>query len=518
MKIDMKTYVGKLVLTAVIVLAAVSCNDMLDIDQHGVQSTDTYYSTDKEIEAASANIYIKMRSCDGSSALMKPLLGGDFWAGGGMHGENSLAEVAEYTFDGEETNVRGYWRALFNLVYATNIAIERVDPALSQVAKRTVAEALVLRSWAYFELTTMYGNPPLVDHPLQPDEYQQANGTQEELWGLVLNGYKDALALNALPEKSSSHDKSVWRVTKQYAQALYGKALIWQNQYAEAAQLLDEVISSKKYELFDGEFGDKNMNINKLNCEVLFESIFPHDPANAVSSFTGYQLGLRTDRHNPVGISQWGLEMGFGFCQPTKDLYDAFREHDNDGYRLHQTMKNYDEMLEMNLGLLDGQSEMGEGVYMWKDRYTTDKTPRQWTSSRDVVWMRLAEVYLLAAEAHLATGNTQKATDYVNVIRRKARIPDLTSVTLFDIKAEKRFELCREGQLYQDLQRWGDAEAKLKNKGIQVPVFHSDGTITQFDCGNQPDKCGYKKGKHEYLPIPTEETRVNPNIIQNPGY
>ena len=175
-------------------------------------------------------------------------------------------------------------------------------------------------------------------------------------------------------------------------------------------------------------------------------------------------------------------------------------------------------MVEMGLGLITDAIQMGEGVYMWKDRYTRDKTPAMWCTAKNFTWMRLAEVLLVAAEAHLASGNVAKATEYVNQIRRKAQIPELTTVTLQDIKDEKRLELCREGTLYQDLQRWGDTYEKLKGVGLKEPIFHENGSITYFDCGNPADKCGYKKGKHELLPFPANEVRLNDQIVQNPGY
>ena len=515
----MKRYIGFIVLLAALTLSAASCSDLLNIDQHGVVSVDTYYSTDAEIETASSNLYIKMRSLEGSTILLKPLLDGDFWAGGGQHGDNSgMDKIAEYTFDSEDGTIGGYFKGLYNLIFAANTILDKVDPGFSSVAKRTVAEAQVFRAWAYFELISMWGTPPLVDHCLQPDEYKQPNGDPAALWALVNNDLQAAISSGALPEKNGVNDKSVWRVSKQYAQAIYGKALLWQGKNAEAAQVLDQVIGSGKYQLFDGEYGDRNTMANKFNCENIFESVFPNDPANPVVSFTGYMLGWRTDRMNPDGISAWGIEMGFGFCAPTKKLYDDFLAHDGHSYRLQQSIKSYEEMVEMGLGLITDAIQMGEGVYMWKDRYTRDKTPAMWCTAKNFTWMRLAEVYLVAAEAHLAAGNTAKATEYVNQIRRKAQIPELTSVSLNDIKAEKRFELCREGTLYQDLQRWGDTYEKLKDVGQKEPIFHENGTITYFDCGNPADKCGYKKGKHELLPFPANEVRLNDQIVQNPGY
>ena len=55
--------------------------------------------------------------------------------------------------------------------------------------------------------------------------------------------------------------------------------------------------------------------------------------------------------------------------------------------------------------------------------------------------MRYAEVLLLAAEAHIKGGSAAKAVEYVNIIRERARLTPLGSVTLEDIKNEKRLEL-----------------------------------------------------------------------------
>ncbi len=515
----MKRFFVKTVILVAVAAVVISCDNKLDIEQHGVENADYYYSTDEEILTASADLYINMRSLESNDVLLKCALDGDFWGGGGQHGDMSMIDnLAEYAFDAEDAIITGYFTALYTLVFSANTIIDRVDPEMSDIARRTVAEAKVFRSYAYFELITLWGTPPLVDHCLQPDEYKQPNCDAATLWSFVNQGYEDAIASNALPEKSDPHDKTVWRITRQYAQALYGKALLWQKRYSEAAELLDEVIGSGKYELFDGEYGDRNTMANKFNCENIFESIFPNDPANPVSSHTGYMLGWRTDRHLTAGLTAYNIEMGFGFITPTRDLYDAFVAHDGDSYRRKQTIKNYDEMEAMGLGLQEGAIEMGEGVYMWKDRYTTDKTPAMWCTAKDYVWMRLAEVYLLAAEAHLESGNASKAVEYVNVIREKAQIPSLASVTLQDIKDEKRFELCREGKLLQDLLRWGDAYDKLKGVGKTEPIFHSDRSITYFDCGNTDDKCGFKQGKNELLPFPAKECRLNDKIVQNPGY
>jgi hypothetical protein len=130
--------------------------------------------------------------------------------------------------------------------------------------------------------------------------------------------------------------------------------------------------------------------------------------------------------------------------------------------------------------------------------------------------MRYAEVLLCGAEASLASGDSDKALDYINQIRARAQLAPLASVTLNDIKREKRLELCGEGQRFQDLLRWGDAAEKLANNGKRYPLLQPNGAIIYTTTGNT--NYGFKAGKHNRLPYPATETRLNSAITQNDGY
>ena len=124
--------------------------------------------------------------------------------------------------------------------------------------------------------------------------------------------------------------------------------------------------------------------------------------------------------------------------------------------------------------------------------------------------MRYAEVLLLAAEAHLNAGNTAKALDYINQVRTRAKETPLTSVSLSDIKTEKRLELCNEAVRFQDLVRWGDAATAMKEQGKEVPAYAATGVEWLY----KNDNYGFKS-KHNLLPIPLKEIELNPNMTQN---
>ena len=165
-----------------------------------------------------------------------------------------------------------------------------------------------------------------------------------------------------------------------------------------------------------------------------------------------------------------------------KSLYDAFvAEETADGYRLNQTIITYKQLESLGISLRDGNIMVGnEGYFSWKYRALKedcmyDNPGLQFYQYINLRFMRYAEVLLMAAEAHVQAGSGQdKALNYINEIRQRAQLAPLSTVTLDDIKTEKRLELCMEGVRYQDLIRWGDAEEVLKEQGHYVPSLVMD--------------------------------------------
>ena len=101
----------------------------------------------------------------------------------------------------------------------------------------------------------------------------------------------------------------------------------------------------------------------------------------------------------------------------------------------------------------------------------------------------------------------------INEIRIRAKETPLTSVTLDDIKTEKRLELCLESTRFQDLVRWGDAKKALGSQGKEIPNYSSKGVSWDFSNST----FGFQD-KHMLLPIPLKERELNPNIQQNTGW
>lgn len=515
----------KMLTMLLVTLGFCSCNDLLDIPKHGSMDFDTYYETDEDARQAVASIYLKLRDMEFHYKLMKNLFSDDFWAGGSGRNDNvDLESINEFTFDTSNSYIESLFIQYYNVVYRCNVVLAYVEPD-SPLKRQMLAESRVLRAWAYFELTTLWGNPPLVDHPLSPSEYTQPNASSEELWAFIETDLKDAIQSESLTSKTDVNDSSNYRVTREYAYALLGKAYLWQKKYVDAASAFEQVINSGLYALYEGDYGNILTTSAANCCESLFESNRVNDPENVNDNYNYYCLMInwRMDRFTYCPDSYGLYATGYGYCPPRKSLYDAFvAEEGVNGYRLNQSIKTFEQLTEEGASL--NGTLYSEGYFNWKIRYEASDCPGSgWGCSVNTLrWMRYAEVLLCAAEANYHISAPDKVKEYMDMIRVRAKVPTKTSYTLTDIKNEKRLELFGECVRYQDLLRWDDdadgtgATAMLSSQGGEYPLMATNGIVTYNSC-NTEGKYGFQN-RHKLLPYPYKEVSQNSAIVQNPGW
>jgi hypothetical protein len=250
-----------------------------------------------------------------------------------------------------------------------------------------------------------------------------------------------------------------------------------------------------------------------------------NDPEQAwnwdILTMTYLMTGWRSDKLTVSGEASGYIATGtYGFMNPRKSLYDAFVDREGaDGYRLNSTLRSYEQLSKIGVSLQPGANMVGhEGYFMWKTRTLKedciyDASYFQALQYINLRVMRYAEVLLLAAEAHVQGGDKNKALSYINRIRSRARLTNLSAVTLDDVKKEKQLELCMECVRFQDLTRWNDAEAAMGQQGKEIPAFSSEGVKFLF----KNSTYGFK-AKHKLLPIPRKELELNPNMKQNENW
>jgi hypothetical protein len=145
------------------------------------------------------------------------------------------------------------------------------------------------------------------------------------------------------------------------------------------------------------------------------------------------------------------------------------------------------------------------------------------TTSSDVdrMMIRYAEVLLNYAEAQFELGQTGPALTYVNMIRSRAGIQELTSLTLDDLRHERKIELAYEGNYYWDLKRWRVYHSLFLNTPTHClfPINNKDLNVFTFEKQKLPDNKFTRtfETKFYYYAIDAAAIAANPLLVQNPG-
>ena len=186
-----------------------SCEDRLDIPKHGnMGSQNDFYKTDNDAMQAAASLYNSWGGNYYNWSFTLNLLSDDVWCGGGGRGDNSdMEKLNEYNFDTDHGMVSGVYSGMYGIIYNANLIIDQMEGD-TDIKKQVIAEAHFFRAWANFQLVTLFGTAPKVDHLLAPGEYHQPNSTPEELWAFVEDDLKAAIESNMLPSKKGEDGRA----------------------------------------------------------------------------------------------------------------------------------------------------------------------------------------------------------------------------------------------------------------------------------------------------------------------
>ena len=598
------------VLAFAALMMGVSCEKNLDIPQKGVTTYDNFYKTEEDavsaLTAAYARFATRITGQDGSSIYTdyKAALnncGDDMYAAGSNFGDNDfMAQLDEFRLDSGNQVVDHFYKNLYQVNYACNLVIVNFEKGLPEggptaTTKRCVAEARVMRAYVYFLLTALWNTPPMVttiltpqDYPYNSDKDPENPMSHEDLFRWVASECEAALP--DLDERKSPQDKDgAVKVTKGFAWALQGKALLFVKDYAGAKTALKKVIDSGKYQLVPGEKYWQNFHVEgDANEEKVFELNIEYNSAlgswgGQIQRSTWMEANIwnwRSDHfvqgaspHSVYtgGVDGWG---GLGVPQWFGDEFfandghsprfdatlihiddamygmvygDAAGEKDADGNVIKKVndMTLAEKMASKALGIADVKDGLyGQSFWLpFKQLLRATDAGAYGTNVRlnNNVVMRYAEVLLLYAEACLQSGDTAEGAKYVNMIRERAGLAPLASVTMDDLKKEKSYELWLEGSRWLDLLRWGDTD-RVKQAGQAVPklfdklyrtpqatdvnVKWENGTeansrfytVDTHEAIDAKWSVGFQAGKHEFFPFPTSVMEKNPNMVQNPGW
>ena len=468
------------------------------------------------------------------------------------------------------------WRHQYDGVSRSNDVLRLIGEAddISDSDRiRIIAEARFLRGYYHFEAKRIWNNVPYIDeNTVKFTDFSTSKVPNNQIiWPMIEADLEHAY--NNLPETLPQ----VGRVNKWAAGAYLAKVYLYQGKFVEAKPLLENIIANgnttdgKPYAL-NAEFHHNFRTSGNNSAESVFA---------VQNSVNDGSIALNARQGDVLNFTYTGGPGGCcGFHQPTQNLVNAFQtdpnglpliENFNDGpgvksdqgilssqpFEPHQG--NLDPRLDWTVGRrsiphLDwgphpGSSWIRDQVYGGpyspkKNHYyeaeqgvTTDGS--SWTSGYIALnnnLMRFAEVLLMAAEVEVEVGSPEKAREYVNMIRNRAKNPagfvknaDGTPAANYVIneyslpwtdqaaarkavRFEKRLELAMEGHRFFDLVRWGTA-AETLNKYLS-----EERDKRQYLIG-----ATFKPGINEYFPIPEQQIILSsiggePTLQQNPGY
>lgn len=461
-------------------------------------------------------------------------------------------------------NLTTMWQVYYEGVLRANTTLrllkqdqEGAKEISSARALEIEAEARMLRGHYYFFMWRVFRNLPWIDENT-PLEEAKTKPNDTDIYDKIIDDVK--FASENLPVTKIKGEAG--RMDRNIAKAYLGKLYLYQKKYDLALPLFQEVIAGK--DLTTMPFQD-NFDIDKEDGpEALLVSkhaINPNgsgDNANVGDMLSGIYAA-------PVSCC--------GFYQPTIDLVNAYKVDANglpyldNEYRNNPYLSDFgltgaaktnyqvdvtlrvDPRLDytvgrrgvpfLDYGIMPGDAWIRSVSFagpfvgiktMIKESQFAGNTVsgEAYITGLDVNIMRLADVYLMAAECAVELNDLSTALEYVNAVRRRAAtLPPKTvnGVPVADyqvnpypsfpnqeyarkaVRMERRLELALEGHRYFDLVRWGIAKNVLES-------------YSQFEGTYLPFYRGLVYNSHnDYFPIPqTEIDRSGGTLRQNLGY
>ncbi|HET8656752.1 MAG TPA: RagB/SusD family nutrient uptake outer membrane protein [Longimicrobiaceae bacterium] len=492
-----------------------SCTDLSENPTSAI-TPDNFYRNADEVLGGLAGVYAQLRSTTddyynlseiSTDEMIVPTRGQDWYDNG------TWLEIHHQTWTPTSASglgaINGAWVNLFQGVARANALLAALPHAnMGDADKKVVtAEARTLRAFYYYLLMDMFGGVPIVtDTDIKP----RPRNTRAEVFDFIETELK--AAREDLPETWSAENNG--RMTQGAVDAIlasmYLNAQVWtgtvtesglqpgQARWQDAIDAVDRILNSGVYSLaanFNDNFTPDNSNSPEIIMQVKFMA----------ATGLGLNFVMRALHYSQFDPSPWN---GFATLAQTYYAFDTsdkrmdiFLEGPQDNVLTGQPVNDRSgKPLFFDPTIKDPtQATEGEGVRIYK--WPADPNHVAENNGNDYAFFRLAEMYLIKAEALNELGKTAEAVDLVNKVRARDFSPpqplnaaDYTQATFRDrILEERLFELTAEAKRRQDLIRHGEYTAPF----------------------------GFKDQREPYrilMPIPQTQIDANPMLEQNPGY
>jgi len=394
------------------------------------------------------------------------------------------------------------WTNGYKMIVNCNNIIDAIDKYDALIASEELllnayrGEACFLRALSYFNLVRFYGDVPKVTAPF--DDPNTAFGIGRtpvnDIYNDVIIPDLEFAIANCYKKGDIALKGEEARATSGAALTILGKVYLTMNNPAKAAETLKKLIIDKvagNYSLFPN-FQSFFLPANKFNTESVFEVNF-----NAAAG-------------QPSDFFRWMCpDIGSILCakrytQQVAIEHNLMREFVNNGETIRYTST-------VDSGIVPAASPP---LQPWARKLTPPpaEVKNYAITGCDYNYpiTRYADALLMYAEALMLTGDKSAALTYINQVRTRGGVPEITDPDILNIDIilhERRMELAFEGHRYFDLVRTEKAVEKI-----------SYALLTKIDFDNQINRIGPIELYQLLLPIPVTEIQKDPTLSQNDGY
>lgn len=535
-------------------LVSQSCQDVLKEEiVSGI--TPKYYESPAGFEDAVKASYEPLRSWYGSQrGFTLTVFGTDTYTKGA---DGDFKPINDYTpqLNAGGPYFRDLWNDFYRAINTTNTVIDRAPAA--NVAEATkairVAEAKFLRAHYYFILVQTFGSVHLTLKETTEATNEAKRAPVKDVYDAIVADLESAIGV--LPAKPNDYG----RASKPAAEHMLAKVLLTRAGNASiakpddnqrAADLAKKVISSYGFKLVP-RFADVFDQNNQEHSEVVWAVQYTNDPLTNGNGNEGhlffimeYDAGFRGTRRD---IENGRPFKRFKPTQYTLDLFDRTKDSRYDGSfkqvfyannpaTLAPGMKIGDtaiyvspvnvsaaEKAKKNYRIIDRAEVLSAGNYRYFPTLSKFLDPKRISiqdtrGTRDFMVYRLAETYLIAAEALLKVGKKDEAVTYINEVRRRAAKTGKNAaesellkkaMEITPAQLDLNFILDERGrELLGEMHRWYD--------------LVRTGTLLERVKKYNPDAAPNVLPHHVLRPVPTDQidrtTGGKEAFPQNPGY
>lgn len=447
-----------------------SCEELVEIDSptDKLVREEVFHNNQTAISAMDG-IYNELFQADFSSGSRSSVTVLAGLSSGNVQNLNSsnvdMMQFEQHEIDPTNLGNLQLWSSAYNIIYLCNSLIEGLGNSTSidvDLQQQLEGEVRFVRAFSYFQLVNLYGAVPLVLTTDYRENALKSRTEVDEIYNLIEND----LIISSEILSSSYRNNERTSVNQFVANALLARVYLYQEDWHKAEDHSSKVINETAiYELLDN-----------------LDDVFLANSQEAI-----WQI-------SPIG--------GGGIASNTNDgsmfIIDPF-------FSFFATLK-LNEAIVPEFSETDIRLQKWVGYNSSKDAFFSHKYKIDASSEFPIreysMVLRLAEQYLIRAEARAKLGNTTDAIDDLDVIRKRAGLSALSEISpniteedlLEEIFLQRRLELFTE---------WGHRWFDLKRTGRIENVFGNSPTWQNTD---------------KLYPIPAEELSKNANLIQNDGY